>query len=801
MTAAVTASPEVAACAEQGTEAASPQHPQRAGPRDCHSAESIVASLPSLPVWSSRPASRNAQRQRGARRILDWLAGFPGDGWQARWLLSGADNGTGWIEEVMAGDGRDPALRREVVTDGFAVLLLRQVVLPGYQLLHRYRTTSLFRDARQVFSPGLFERIGQAGRKTGHSPVQQAVAEGCLLKMMLHTGLDLGELTEDDLLGYLDWGRRNGGDVPLGLHAAWDLLRDTGVLTTQLPLRRAAGRGQLTASQLVDRYQLRCQPARDALVRYLDERRPGLDYSSLQGLAGRLAGTFWADIEQHHPGIGSLALPARVAEAWKQRLAFRTDRKGNQVPRTNRLGVLVSVRAFYLDIALWALEDPSWVQWAVPSPVRQRDLIGFAKEKKQVQARMHQRVRERLPRLPDLLAAAESHHAEQEELLAAAEAAAIGQSFEHDGHRYRRISREQDRAPRRLQYRQSMVLAEDLDSGVQHDITHSEDEAFWALAVIETFRHTGIRIEELQEITHLALVSYQLPDTGEVVPLLQIVPSKSNEERLLLVSPELASVLATVISRLRGDNDGVIPLVARYDSCERVTGPPLPHLFQRRVGWKHDVMNYKMLSRLISGALTQAGITSPTGQPLRYLPHDFRRIFTTDAVSGGLPVHIAARLLGHASVTTTEAYLAVFQDDLIRSYRAFLNGRRAVRPAEEYREPTGAEWREFQQHFTERKVELGECARPYGTPCQHEHACVRCPMLRVSPRQRPRLAEIIRNLTERISEARANGWLGEVQGLQVSLAKAKEKLASLDRSSSRQAGPTDLGMPIITNPY
>jgi len=204
--------------------------------------------------------------------------------------------------------------------------------------------------------------------------------------------------------------------------------------------------------------------------------------------------------------------------------------------------------------------------------------------------------------------------------------------------------------------------------------------------------------------------------------LLQIVPSKSNEERLLLVSPELASVLATVISRLRGDNDGVIPLVARYDSCEHVTGPPLPHLFQRRVGWKHDVMNYKMLSRLIGGALTRAGITGQTGQPLRYLPHDFRRIFTTDAVTGGLPVHIAARLLGHASVTTTEAYLAVFQDDLIRSYRPFLNGRRAVRPPEEYREPTDTEWREFQQHFTEGKVELGECARPYGTPCQHEHA-------------------------------------------------------------------------------
>jgi hypothetical protein len=63
-------------------------------------------------------------------------------------------------------------------------------------------------------------------------------------------------------------------------------------------------------------------------------------------------------------------------------------------------------------------------------------------------------------------------------------------------------------------------------------------------------------------------------------------------------------------------------------------------------------------------------------------------------------VHIAARLLGHEDLSTTQAYLAVFQDDLIRSYRAFLDQRRAVRPEAEYREPTEDEWREFQHYFT-----------------------------------------------------------------------------------------------------
>lgn len=47
-----------------------------------------------------------------------------------------------------------------------------------------------------------------------------------------------------------------------------------------------------------------------------------------------------------------------------------------------------------------------------------------------------------------------------------------------------------------------------------------------------------------------------------------------------------------------------------------------------------------------------------------------------------------------------------------------------------------------------------------------------------------------------------NGWLGEVQGLQVSLVAAKGKLANLDRNlermrTNRSCGTTDLGMPVI----
>jgi hypothetical protein len=47
-----------------------------------------------------------------------------------------------------------------------------------------------------------------------------------------------------------------------------------------------------------------------------------------------------------------------------------------------------------------------------------------------------------------------------------------------------------------------------------------------------------------------------------------------------------------------------------------------------------------------------------------------------------------------------------------------------------------------------------------------------------------------------------NGWLGEVQGLEVSLEAAKRKLVSLDRSleRSRNNGPIHLAVPVIGRP-
>ena len=83
------------------------------------------------------------------------------------------------------------------------------------------------------------------------------------------------------------------------------------------------------------------------------------------------------------------------------------------------------------------------------------------------------------------------------------------------------------------------------------------------------------------------------------------------------------------------------------------------------------------------------------------------------------------------------------------------------------------------------------------SPCQHEHACIRCPVLQMDPRQRPRLLEIIKNLRERITEARGNGWLGEVEGLQVLRRRdgqAQQPQAGLDRWPATVSRPRHAGL-------
>jgi hypothetical protein len=70
---------------------------------------------------------------------------------------------------------------------------------------------------------------------------------------------------------------------------------------------------------------------------------------------------------------------------------------------------------------------------------------------------------------------------------------------------------------------------------------------------------------------------------------------------------------------------------------------------------------------------------------------------------------------------------------------------------------------------------------------------LRCPMLNINPKMLPRLDEIEDDLQARRSRAGHEGWLGEVEGLDLTLTFLRQKREQTKRLT--HLAPVDLGIP------
>jgi integrase len=600
------------------------------------------------------------RRRLGMVRLLGWLSEQSGDTWQQRWESSGADvsGNADWWKPMLAWARPQRPHCGVTLSSNLRVcalmLVCADVIHPTVEwVLNPRAPQNLVPLMATLRDPGGFSELGAlcdaspAGRTLKGAALRRAAT------ILVVKGGTLRDVTVGDCLELslaID-GRTLRSNKALSFY---QLLHEMGVFEPGAPttLRAFGTGGQLSPVQLIDRYAIACRPVRDLLVAYLAERQPMLDHTTMRNLAFHLGGLFWRDLERHHPGIASLRLAPEVSAAWKQRMMMKSrrlvgpDGEATEVfeRRADGKGVLAAVRAFYLDIAQWAMEDPGrWGPWAAPCPIRTEDLAR-QKEIRSRKSRMDQRTRERLPLLAMLQSRVDAERLATAACLQAAEVTEPGASFTIGDRTLHRAKGSGDPMAR--------VWVNDPERPKRRDATGEEDRAFWTWAAVETLRHTGIRIEELTELSHHSLIQYTVPDTGEIVPLLQIAPSKTDTERLLVISPELADVLATTIGRIR-DHDGAVACVASYDSHERVWNAPMPLLFQRRFGIGNRSIPADTLRGWIGGALEGAGIKDASGRPLRFTPHDFRRMFITDVIMHGMPPHIAQLVAGHRDINTT----------------------------------------------------------------------------------------------------------------------------------------------------
>ena len=513
----------------------------------------VLARLFAPPFTAGRDKLQSSRRI-GLTKLVHWLEEQPGRTWQDRWVASGADaaGNLGWRELAgswLRGTGwasGNPRTDFIALGRGVLPLICGDVIRPSLSwLLTPAIPKNLAAEMARSRDPGGFAALAALARTDPASAATKDLAARRIAAILAAKGGTIAGITVGDCLELLDVLAAGGGNTSPYFY---QLLHALGTFPPAAPptVRAFKTPGQLTVEQLVDRYPIACQPVRALIIDYLRERQPAVDHATLRSLSRALAGLFWRDLELHHPGIGSLRLEPGVAAAWKQRVTVKTVRTTGPagqvtesvVPRHDGMNTLAMVRAFYLDIAQWAVEDPArWGPWAVPCPIRDEEM-SRKKERSHRKSRMDQRTRERLPVLPVLVAAVDAARSKTAEILLAAQATAPGQEFTAAGQTLRRpvMTRHGTSAK---------VWAE--DPGRRQA---PRPDPRRAPRVLGLGRRGGSSPHRHPDRGTRRTVASQLraipadPATGELVPLLQIAPSKTDTERLLVIAPELADVLS-----------------------------------------------------------------------------------------------------------------------------------------------------------------------------------------------------------------------------------------------------------------
>jgi hypothetical protein len=235
-------------------------------------------------VWPGS-AGQIRDRRRAVRAVLTHLAGYEGGAWQQRWDASEFADGLLVCRSVPT----DPAAS---AGQGLKLLLCLRVLRPGLPAM-RIMTTSGYAQAFRIAQADqeldrFFTHLDGLQAPRSYR-LTAAFDVTCALTLF---GIRFAELTPAGLLHYA-WQCRRGrfGPYRRGQQAtfagqlAWQALRDIGHFPPETPpsLLAAGQRGQLSVTELVDRYPIAHRPMRQLLIEYLTRRAAAMDYSSLVG--------------------------------------------------------------------------------------------------------------------------------------------------------------------------------------------------------------------------------------------------------------------------------------------------------------------------------------------------------------------------------------------------------------------------------------------------------------------------------------------------------------------------------------
>jgi len=244
-----------------------PRRPEeRSWPASLLSAQEILDQI-NMPPF--RPANGDGYRRHGTARMLEWLAGFPGDSWQQRWKATSAEGlpKEEWLELPMrwrrANGWPATPYHRDSFQTGLLMLVCADVIRPGLSWMARKASSRIVPVMTACRDPegyaALQDLIG--ADQDGITAGQARLALSRITMILACKGGMVRDITVGDYLDLLDAMRetRTGG---AGRLLAYRLLHALGHLGPDAP---ATGRaflqaaGQRTIGELVDRYQLQCR--------------------------------------------------------------------------------------------------------------------------------------------------------------------------------------------------------------------------------------------------------------------------------------------------------------------------------------------------------------------------------------------------------------------------------------------------------------------------------------------------------------------------------------------------------------
>lgn len=169
-----------------------------------------------------------------------------------------------------------------------------------------------------------------------------------------------------------------------------------------------------------------------------------------------------------------------------------------------------------------------------------------------------------------------------------------------------------------------------------------EEIALRDVAIMETLFSTGLRVSELCNLDH---------DQINLTRREFSVRGKGGKDRVVFVSPSAASAISAYFK-------------VRKDSAKP--------LFTHFAGTKNEEdegefmrLTPRSVQRIISKYAKLAGITK------RVTPHVLRHSFATDLLINGADIRSVQAMLGHSSITTTQMYTHVTDQQLREVHKAF----------------------------------------------------------------------------------------------------------------------------------